>query len=457
MFVEKVTSQGLAHLSYVLGSEGEAAVVDPRRDWQVYTEITAARECRITHIFETHRNEDLLSGSAGLARQTGAKVYHGPNPAGPVRYAETVREGDRFTLGKIRVTVLETPGHTDDSLSFAIADSAYGDDTVAVFTGDALFVGDVGRTDFYPERAAEVAGMLFDSLRKITALGDQAIVYPAHGAGSVCGSAMADREISTIGYEKRNNARLRIEDRDRFIETKLAERHATPPYFRHMERLNLTGPPPLEYPLLPPPLTAEAFKDIVADDTALVDVRGTSAFLGSHIPGSLSLPLDMLSSFAGWFLEPVDSLVLVVNDATQARLAARRLSRIGFDRVVGFLAPSLPAWAAGGESFGTLHVIDAQQVRSRLDRAQSDWSLLDVRDPDEWRETRVPGAQHVHVGELPSKAKELDRGVHYTVMCASGARATIAASVLLRAGFNTVDLFLGSIGAWKSSGFEIES
>lgn len=452
MFIEQIKSEGLAHLSYVFGGEGCAAVVDPRRDFDVYVQIAADRGCRITHIFETHRNEDLVSGASILAERTGAPVYHGPNPAGTVSYARTARDGEQLDVGNVRVTVLETPGHTDDSLSFAVADTGSGDDVIAVFTGDALFVGDVGRTDFYPDRAREVAGLLYDSLRKLTQLGDHVIVYPAHGAGSVCGSNMADRDFSTIGYEKQNNPRLRIEDREAFIEAKVQEHHDTPPYFRFMEQLNLTGAPPIRDPLAPPPLTAKAFKSI-AEQSVLVDVRSTSAFLGSHVPNSLALPVSLLSSFAGWLLNPQDPLVLVADDADQAQAAARLLARIGFDRVRGFLAPSLPAWAAAGESFGGLPVIDAHEVRSRLEKPHPQWSLLDVRSTDEVNELQITGAKHVYVGELPSRLDELDRAKRYTVMCASGARATIAASVLLRAGWRDIDLFLGSTGAWKASGF----
>ena len=178
MIIEKLTVGPIMANCYILGCERtrEAAVIDPRRDCEIYVELASGHGCRITHVFETHRNEDLVSGAAILARQTGAPVHHGPNPAGPVQYAETAREGDEFSLGQIRLRVLETPGHTDDSLSFVLFDGDTStDDAVAVFTGDALFVGDVGRTDFYPDRAREVAGLLFDSLRKILAVGDQAV------------------------------------------------------------------------------------------------------------------------------------------------------------------------------------------------------------------------------------------------------------------------------------------
>lgn len=456
MFLEKVKSEGLAHLSWVIGNGGEAAVVDPRRDCDVYVEIAAGNGCRITHILETHRNEDLVSGSSVLAERTGATVWHGPDAAGDVVYAETVEEGTELSLGSTRIRVLQTPGHTDDSLSYAVYDTGFGDDAVAVFTGDALFIGDVGRTDFYPERAREVAGLLYDSLQKLIGLGDQAVILPAHGAGSVCGSGMADRELSTIGFERRTNPRLQFEDRERFIDFKVSEHHEQPPYFRTMEKLNLEGGSAIREPLTPPPIGVERFAEL-SDTAVVVDVRSASAFLGAHVPGSIAIPSGMIAAFAGWLLEPEDELVLVAEDAAQARDAARHLARIGFDLVLGFLEPSLVGWAAQGEAFSALPIVDARTVRDRLKTGRDDWILLDVRESDEVESARIEGAKHAFVGRLPNTVGEFDAGAAYTVMCGSGARATIAASLLLRAGIDRIDLFLGSMGAWRQAGFETGS
>lgn len=456
MFVEKVKSDGLAHLSWVLGSDGDAVVIDPRRDCDVYVDIAAAHGCRITRILETHRNEDLLSGAPVLAERTGATVFHGPNAADDVVYAETTREGDEFTIGSVKLRVLETPGHTDDSLSFAFTDPDFGEDAVGVFTGDALFIGDVGRTDFYPDRAREVAGLLYDSLQKLCALGDQAVVYPAHGAGSVCGDAMADREISTIGYERRNNPRLTITDRDEFIEAKVNEHHRRPPYFAHMEAGNLTGAPPVRDPLQPAPLTADGFRE-AAGRAVVLDVRSASAWLGAHLPGSIAMPEHMIASFAGWFFEPEQEFALVAETAAQAERAARALARIGYDGVLGFLSPSLAGWAAAGQIFGSLHVLGTDEVKQRLESAPADWVLLDVREGGELEEGRIPDSRHVYVGDLPEAMKELDRGKRYTLLCSSGSRATIAASLMRREGIEEVDLFLGSVSAWKSRGLDLQA
>lgn len=455
MFLETIKSEGLAHLSYMAGSDGEACVIDPRRDCGIYLAMARDRGCRITRIFETHRNEDLLSGAAALAEMTGARVLHGPHPDGEVVYAGTVREGDRFTVGRLQVTVLETPGHTFDSVSYVLHDTAHPEGAVAVFTGDALFIGDVGRTDFYPKRAREVAGLLFDSLQRILALGDQTVVCPAHGAGSVCGGGLADRELSTLGHERRNNPMLQIADREAFIDRKVAEHHLMPPYFRFMEQGNLRGAPAMDEYARPVPLDAGTFAG--HDEAVVLDLRDPTAWLGGHLPGSLAMPVGAVPAFAGWLVDPDDDLLLVADDAAQAEAAWRHLGRTGYDRVLGFLQPSLAAWAAGGRRFEALETVDAAAVARRLDEGGNGWCLLDVRDANEVAKGRIEPSRHIYVGDLPARLADLDPACAYTTMCASGVRATIAASVLRRAGFGKVDVFLGSMGAWRATGGEVVS
>jgi len=455
VFIRKFKSEGLAHLSYLVGDGDEAAVVDPRRDCECYLETARERGCRIVHIFETHRNEDLVSGAARLAEMTGAPVHHGPNPADQVRYARTTLEDDCYDLGDLRLRVLETPGHTDDSISLAAFDRNYGDEAVAVFTGDALFVGDVGRTDFYPDRAAEVAGLLHDSLRKLFELGDQAIIYPAHGAGSVCGDDMASREFSTLGHERRNNPSARIADREDFVERKLAENHDQPPYFRLMERLNLKGSRGNELALLRAPVLSLTDFESACDELTVLDVRGVTDFLGAHTPGALCIPEDMVPAFAGWLLDPGEEIVLVADGAEQADMTLRHLYRIGYDRVRGMLLTAIPGWAASARSFRNVPAIDAGTVARRLEDRPGGWSLLDVRDRNETAAGVIDGARTQFLGELPQSLDVLDPNAPVTVMCASGARATIGASILLRNGFDQVDVFLGSMGAWLDSGREV--
>ncbi len=450
MQLVKIKTPGLAHLSYFLSSGGEAAIIDPRRDIDVYLELARAEGAVIKHVFETHRNEDLISGAPLVQQVTGAEIWHGPDPQQPVTYARQTSEGQAFDLGEARLTVLETPGHTDDSLSFVLYDKDFEDSPIGVFTGDALFIGDVGRTDFYPDRKREVAGLLFDSLQKLVALGDQCLVYPAHGAGSVCGSGMADREFSSIGHERRNNPRLQIADRDIFINAKVAEHHYKPPYFEHMERCNTVGtrtPPPAPLPCAPPTM-------LDPGERICLDVRGVFDFAGGHRRDSVCIPHDMIAAFAGWFL-PIDgSILLIARDADQALAAATTLRRIGFDGIEGYVSSVMPLAVSNGP-LDTLDFTDTETIAARLDRSQNGWTLLDVRAKEEYESGHIKGSHHRYIGELSDAAQDLDPDQPVSVMCSTGARATIAASILRRQGFNKVDVYLGSMKAWTSAGNKV--
>lgn len=447
MLFEKIKTAGLSHLSYLIGAGGMAAVIDPRRDCEIYVERARNEGLRITHIFETHRNEDLVSGAPLLAKLTGAEVFHGPNADGEVEYAKTTRDGDCHAIGQLEIRVLETPGHTFDHLAYAIFDSEYPETAVGVFTGDALFVGDVGRTDFYPERKREVAGLLFDSLCKICELGDQAIIYPAHGAGSVCGSGMADREFSTVGHERRNNPMLKIESRDTFIDRKVSENHYQPPYFRLMEHLNLVGGNAAPRVLMPQPISLDELSSCEAD--RVIDVREPLAYAAGHLPGSINLPVDMIPAFAGWFIAEGEKLALVASSQDQLSTTVEHLVRIALDKIVGGYVGVVPA-AASGKSMRSIPMISTEEVERRLQGKPGDWTLLDVRDADERKAHSIKGSRHIYVGELNGKWKDLDPGQRYTLMCASGMRATVAAGWLDAHGFDHLDVYLGSMGAWEA-------
>ena len=243
---------------------------------------------------------------------------------------------------------------------------------------------------------------------------------------------------------------LRISSRNKFIDAKLAEHHYQPPYFRLMEKLNLTGAEPAPRVITPRPLSPAEFRALPGGP-AIVDARTVSAFLGAHLPGSLAIPAPMIPAFAGWYIEPGQPVVLVVSDPEQAHEAAQHLVRIGLDNLAGFLTTDMPEWSARGLPFHSLPVMHVDDIRERFQNPPENWQLLDVRSKTEYEEEAIEGSVHIYAGELADKTDELDKNRHYTVMCASGARATIAASVLERAGFSKVDVFLGSFGAWKST------
>jgi hydroxyacylglutathione hydrolase len=455
MFLEIIRTEGLAHLSYLIGDNGQAAVIDPRRDCQIYRNIAYRNGAVITNIFETHRNEDYVIGSQELSHLTGAKIYHGS--ALDFQYGHAVSDADVFQIGNINLTVLETPGHTYESVSLVLADTTVSDEPVAVFTGDALFIGDVGRTDFFPDKAEEVAGFLYDSVfKKILPLGDHVLIYPAHGAGSVCGSHMVDREFSTLGYERRNNPVLQKTNRQEFIQYKVKEQHYKPPYFRQMELYNQTGEVPLIGTLpAPRPLIAELFMRKMQDRMIVIDTRSPEAIGGALIPGSLAIPLDMIPAFAGWFVPYDKPIGLVVDNYDDTDHAVHHLLRLGYDHVSGFLEGGLHAWETKGFTYETIPAIHVSELVNRIKNNQN-FTLLDVRSKEEFKNGHLPNAMNIYVGELPKKMDHIPRDYPVTTFCGSGKRAVIAASLLKNAGFNLVENCLGSMLACSAYGCPIE-
>ncbi|MEE4365046.1 MAG: MBL fold metallo-hydrolase [Desulfotignum sp.] len=454
MFLEKIKSEGIAHLSYVLGDGLDAVVIDPRRDCQIYAEIAAQHGTRITRIFETHRNEDYIIGSMDLARRTGATIHHGRSL--DFSYGAGVSEGDTFEVGDLCLKILETPGHTFESISIVVTDKNYGEDPVAVFTGDALFIGDVGRTDFFPDQARKVAGALYDSIfEKLLPLGDQAIIYPAHGAGSVCGDNMATREFSTIGHERLHNPVLKKTDRESFIDFKVSEHHYQPPYFKKMEEHNQYGPPPLHTLPRPVPLKAGDVKKARTDGAVLLDLRSPEAYAGAFIPGSLAMPLEMIPAYAGYFLDYDTDIILVPETREQIPAAVAHLIRIGYDRVSGYLKGGMHSWEVEGMAFDRIGAVHAKALEQRL-KNEEDLTLLDVRKIGEYRQGRLAGAVHIFLGELPDRIHELDPDKPVITFCGSGKRAIIAAAILKKNGFSKVEDSLGSMSACKNVGCALQ-
>lgn len=455
MFLEKIKSEGLSHLSYLIGGQGKAAVIDPRRDCEIYLETAYRNGCRITHIFETHRNEDYAIGSRELAELTGAEIYHGANL--PFKYGRAAGEGDVFNLGNISLKILETPGHTMESISLILYDTKSGKDPLGIFTGDALFIGDVGRTDFFPDKEEKMAELLYDSIfNKILPLGDQVIIYPAHGAGSICGSNMADREFSTLGYERLNNTLLQIKDKNEFIKTKVNEEHALPPYFSRMEEYNLSGPPVLDQIHLPRPVNAHEFEKMYSQGMQILDIRSAQSFAGVYIPGSISIPLNMVPLYAGWFLTYNADIGIVSDSTDDLKKAVTYLVRIGFDRVSGFLHNALHQWEIQGKYFESIPAVYAGEIQRRISNKE-EFTLLDVRTKSEFSKEHLPGAKHIFLGELEKRAQELNTQESLTTFCGSGQRAIIAASILKRLGFKKVENCFGSIQACSRGVCEIIS
>jgi len=451
MILERIKSEGIAHNSYLIGSESNAAVIDPRRDCQIYVDLAQQHGLKINHIFETHRNEDYVIGSVELNNLTGAEIYHGPGLEW--KYGNTLRDSQEFQVGGLRLTAIHTPGHTDESMSYAVVDLSSGQATVMVFTGDALFVNDVGRTDLYgPEDTPRMASNLYDSIfNKLLLLGDGLILCPAHGAGSVCGLNIADRDESTLGIERIQNPLLQ-KSRDDFIKHKVAEQPERPHYFRQMEKYNLEGPPLLGCMPLPSPLTPNEFRDKMEKGAIVIDTSEPAAFGGAHIKGAYSIWLEGLPVFTGWVLSYDRPILLVLEDQCHLERAVRYLIRAGYDQITGYLKGGTEGWYNAGFPTESLPLLSVHQLKDKIDRGE-ELLVLDTRGQDEWDSEHIKGALHIYVGHLEQRLAEVPRGKPVAVICNVGHRAGLGASILLRSGYRQVYNVLGSVKAWVAAGF----
>ncbi len=451
MILEIIKSEGLAHKSYFIGSNGEAAVIDPRRDCDSYVYYSKKHDMQITHIFETHCNEDYVTGSMELSKRVGAPIYHSKNL--DFAYGNMVEDGDKFKIGEIQMKVIETPGHTYESLSLLIKDKTISEDVYIIFTGDTLFAGEVGRTDLYgDDKREEMAGKLYDSLHnKIMPLGDHVLVFPAHGSGSVCGKDIRESEFTTVGYEKKTNPMLQ-KTKEGFIDSKLNEKMVKAPYFKKMEVYNKDGAPLLcRLPYLRP-LDIKELKES-AETSQLVDVRMAASFAGGHIPGTLNIWKHGLTYFAGWMLSYNRPIIIIDENNEHIDEIVRYLIRIGYDNIYGYLAGGFTHWANSGEEIKKIDTWSVHELKER----QNDKSIfiLDVREIGEREEGYIKGSHHIYVGDLKNHLDEVPDDKYIVIYCDTGNRASIAASVLKINGYEEVANVLGSIRAWKAAGYSL--
>lgn len=456
MIFERIRSEGLAHISYFLSSDKEAVVIDPRRDCQIYLELARREESKITSILETHRNEDYVIGSRELSHLTGARMYHGPGL--DFKYGETLTDKQILHFGRKKIVAIHTPGHTDESMSYALYDSNLEKTAFMVFTGDILFVGDVGRTDLYgPKETQRLAEALYKSLfTKILPLGEGVILCPAHGAGSVCGGAISEREWSTLGLERLQNPLLQ-KTHEEFVKFKLAERLEHPPYFKKMEEYNVKGPPSLFSCPSPPALSPAEFQKWIEQGAQIVDTRTPSAFGGSHINGAYSIWIQGIPSYAGWVLSYDKPIILVLESKKQLKTAVSYLIRLGYDQIKGYIcsgeeACGLESWYTAACPIEHLGLLSVQELKDRLERAD-DLTLLDVRTDEEWDHGYIRNALHVHVGHLKGELEKIPDDRPTAVICSVGNRASLASSILRRAGRREIFNVLGGMTAWRRANF----
>ncbi|MCK9591561.1 MAG: MBL fold metallo-hydrolase [Methanoregula sp.] len=454
MLFERIVSEGIAHNSYLIGSGGRAAVIDPRRDCDIYLDIAQRNEMVITHIFETHRNEDYTIGSRELRKRCGAAIYHGEKMA--FSYGKPAKEGDTFTLGSLVLSVLETPGHTEESISFVLQDTDVGDQPYMVFSGDTLFAGDIARTDFFgQERKAEMAAKIYDSIiQKILPLGDGVILCPAHGAGSICGGEIADHPFTTIGYEKQTNPLL-IEGREHFISHRATESPYVPPYFQQMEKNNTHGAPILLHMPVQIPLSVPEINHLRKTGCQIIDIRSPTSFGAGYIPGSLSIWREGLPSFMGWFLDYQRPIIIIDDFNLDLDRVLRHFIRLGYDSIAGVLSGGFVTWIKAAQEIGTVPTCSVQQLKERLEKEKP--FILDVRDSKNWRAVgHIRGAYHVYIGELLQHLDEIPKNESIVVYCDAGYKGSLAASILAIHQFHGVTNVLGGMTAWKRAGFKIE-
>ncbi len=448
----------LAHASYLIGDEDThtAAVVDPQRDIDQYLSFAGDHGLEIRHVFLTHFHADFIAGHLELRDRAGAVVYLGAAAKAEYPFIP-MRDGDRIEFGRVRLQALETPGHTPESISLLVFDlDRSGTEPHAVLTGDTLFVGDVGRPDLRAAlgwSAPDLGRLLYDSLRtKLLPLPDHSLVYPAHGAGSLCGKAISRETVSTIGEQRRSNYALQPMSKETFIELVTADQPDAPPYFTYDAVLNSRERPTLETALARElnPLTMDAVLALQAAGAQLLDTREPTEFAAAHLAGSINIGLGgQYATWAGTVLSRERPIVVIAVPGRESE-AAMRLGRIGFDNVAGYLQDGLQGLETRPELLRTTDRVSAELAAGRL--ASSDPPVaVDVRTPAERAAVHISGSVHIPLTRLAERVGELPRNRSLLVHCAGGYRSSIAASLLQREGFADVSEIAGGIAAWETA------
>jgi hydroxyacylglutathione hydrolase len=455
MYFEQFYLGCLAHASYMLGSEGEAAVVDPQRDVEIYLKAADQQGLQIRHIFETHLHADFVSGHLELAKRTGAKIYIGAQ-AGATFQHVALHDGSEVQFGKLRIAALETPGHTPEGICLVVTDEEKSRDPWAVLTGDTLFIGDVGRPDLSKTHTPQqLAGSLYDSLHgKLMKLGDQVLVYPAHGAGSLCGRNMRAERSSTIGTERLTNYALQIKSREEFVHQLTENLPSRPEYFLEDAQINRAGAPALSELDVLPPITAAELNGLLRQGVFVLDVRPNADFAAAHVPGSVNIALSgQFASWAGAIMGLSAQPVLVADTAEQYEEARLRLARVGIEDPRGFLQGGIAAWKQAELPVAAVPQITVQELSRQR---SSSMQVLDVRRELEWHAGHIDGAEWFPLDNFKISAPELDPSAPIAVHCQGGYRSMIACSLLQRAGIENVMNVMGGFEAWKQAGLPVE-
>ena len=448
----------LAHASYLVGSDGEAAVVDPQRDVDQYVAEAESHGLKIKYVVETHLHADFVSGHRELAARTGAEIVFGEK-AGAAFPHRAVKEGDELRVGRVRLSVVETPGHTPEGISLLVTDTEVSDEPQMVLTGDTLFIGDVGRPDLAGSRgytAEQMAAMLYDSLHnKLLKLDDAVEVFPAHGAGSMCGRNISKETSSTVGEQRRFNYALKPMTKEEFVRMMTSDLPEAPAYFSRDAELNRAGAVALGELARPAALSPEEVSKLTRQGRAVLDVRAAAAFGAGHVPGALNIGLGgQFASWAGSLIAPGTPLIVVAEDEAGVDEAVTRLARVGIESVEGYLDGGMYAWDRAGLETAAVAQMPVDELRGRLEEG-AELQLVDVRRPAEYRVGHVPRAVNLTLARLEELAARLNPETPTAVICASGYRSSAATSLLARRGFRHLFNVVGGTTAWVNSGYPV--
>jgi hydroxyacylglutathione hydrolase len=455
MYIEQLYTSCLAEAAYYIESNGEAVIIDPLRETEPYIALANKRNAKIKYVFETHFHADFVSGHIDLAKKTGASIVYGPT-------AETgydtivAKDGEIFSVGNIKIKVLHTPGHTLESSCYLLSDEAGKEH--AIFTGDTLFVGDVGRPDLAIKSdltVDDLAGMLYDSLNaKIKPLADEVIVYPAHGAGSSCGKNIGKETFSTIGQQKKMNYALQPMSKEEFVKAVTTGLTEAPKYFALDAGLNKKGYSSIDEVLTKntKALTVSEFENEMKQGALVLDVRNPDTFEKGFIPGSINIGLNgQYAPWVGALLDATIPLILMTDEGKETE-AVLRLARVGYENVKGYLEGGINSWKDAGKKMDSVTSVSATDFVSHLNPADA---ILDVRKPGEVESGMLENAQHICLSDLQRQLGTLDKNKHYFVHCAGGYRSMMAASIMKQQGFEKITNVLGGMGKIKETGIKL--
>ncbi len=441
---------GISHLSYLVVSNTKAIVIDPKRDVDDYIEEAKKLNVKIEAILITHLHADYISGHLELVKKTGAKIYLPAKSNSEIEHVP-LKEGDKLEIENIKIEVLDTPGHTPEHISYVFYDLSRGDEPVAVFTGDTLFVGDVGRPDLFPDKKEELAEALYYSLQKLMKLPDFVEVYPAHSAGTLCGKALSTKRTTTIGYEKRFNKLLKIKDIEEFKKVLLEGMPPVPDHFKRCSGINKNGAVLLKDLPTPRALSLDEFENLT-NGRLIIDIRSYVAWAGCHIPNSLSFDFKSMppsSLFAGWIIPPDKEILFIADSVEDVKEATIKFRRVGIDLEIGYLDGGINSWLKAGKGVKNYPVISVEELDKWIKESKN-IKIIDVRNPSEFANGSIEGAINIPLPDLRYRYEELPKDIPLILVCGIGPRGSISASILETKGFDNMYILAGGMTAWNN-------